>query len=56
MTLHTLFETQYTELAMAVDEVAERIRALGAFAPGSRERFPSSRKSRRRPGGLRPRR
>ena len=34
-TLHTLFETQYTELAMAVDEVAERIRALGAFAPGS---------------------
>ena len=34
-TLHTLFETQYTELAMAVDEVAERIRALGVFAPGS---------------------
>ena len=34
-TLHTLFETQYTELATAVDEVAERIRALGSFAPGS---------------------
>ncbi|HEX5042293.1 MAG TPA: DNA starvation/stationary phase protection protein [Candidatus Polarisedimenticolaceae bacterium] len=34
-TLHTLFETQYTELAAAVDEVAERIRALGSFAPGS---------------------
>ena len=34
-TLHTLFETQYTELALAVDEVAERIRALGVFAPGS---------------------
>ena len=34
-TLHTLFETQYTELALAVDEIAERIRALGAFAPGS---------------------
>jgi len=34
-TLHTLFETQYTELAIAVDEIAERIRALGAFAPGS---------------------
>ena len=34
-TLHTLFETQYTELAAAVDEVAERIRALGAIAPGS---------------------
>ncbi len=34
-TLHTMFETQYTELAMAVDEIAERIRALGAWAPGS---------------------
>ncbi|MEJ2741999.1 MAG: ferritin-like domain-containing protein [Gammaproteobacteria bacterium] len=35
MTLHTLFETQYTELALAVDEIAERIRTLGAPAPGS---------------------
>ena len=34
-TLHTLFETQYTELATAVDEIAERIRALGAMAPGT---------------------
>ncbi len=34
-TLHTLFETQYTELALAIDEIAERIRSLGAFAPGS---------------------
>ena len=34
-TLHLLFETQYTELALAVDEIAERIRALGVFAPGS---------------------
>src|SRR5262245_52023287 len=34
-TLHTLFEAQYTELATAVGEVAERIRALGAFAAGS---------------------
>jgi len=33
--LHLLFEQQYTELALAVDAVAERIRALGAFAPGS---------------------
>lgn len=33
-TLHTLFETQYTELALAVDEIAERIRALGFYAPG----------------------
>jgi starvation-inducible DNA-binding protein len=38
-TLHTLFETQYTELALAVDEIAERIRALGAPAPGSYAEF-----------------
>lgn len=38
-TLHTLFETQYTELALAVDEIAERIRALGAKAPGSYREF-----------------
>ena len=34
-TLHTMFEQEYTELALAVDEVAERIRALGHYAPGS---------------------
>ena len=34
-TLHQMFETQYTELAAAVDEIAERIRALGVRAPGS---------------------
>ncbi|MDF1628579.1 MAG: DNA starvation/stationary phase protection protein [Alcanivoracaceae bacterium] len=33
--LHTMFEVQYTELALAVDTIAERIRALGSFAPGS---------------------
>ena len=38
-TLHTLFETQYTELALAVDEIAERIRALGYVAPGSYAEF-----------------
>jgi starvation-inducible DNA-binding protein len=32
--LHTAFEEQYTELFTAIDEVAERIRALGALAPG----------------------
>ncbi|GHC09408.1 Dps family protein [Cerasicoccus arenae] len=32
--LHTAFEAQYTELFAAVDELAERIRALGAYAPG----------------------
>ncbi|UYN94389.1 MAG: DNA starvation/stationary phase protection protein [Enhydrobacter sp.] len=34
-TLHLMFETQYTELATAVDLIAERIRALGYPAPGS---------------------
>lgn len=33
--LHEQFEEQYTELADAVDEIAERIRALGHRAPGS---------------------
>lgn len=34
-TLHLMFETQYSELALAVDEIAERVRALGFTAPGS---------------------
>ena len=34
-TLHIMFEGQYTELSGAVDEIAERIRALGHYAPGS---------------------
>jgi len=34
-TLHLMFETQYNELALAVDLVAERIRALGFPAPGT---------------------
>ncbi|MBX3113269.1 MAG: DNA starvation/stationary phase protection protein [Fimbriimonadaceae bacterium] len=33
--IHKLSEEQYNELFMAVDEIAERIRALGATAPGS---------------------
>ncbi len=37
--LHTLFEEQYQELALAVDEIAERIRALGEFAPASLTNF-----------------
>lgn len=35
--LHELFMEQYTELWTALDEIAERIRAIGAFAPGSTE-------------------
>ncbi len=37
--LHTMFETQYNELALAVDEIAERIRALGLPAPGTYREF-----------------
>jgi starvation-inducible DNA-binding protein len=38
-TLHLMFETQYTELALAVDLIAERIRALGHVAPGTYSEF-----------------
>ncbi|QDC44472.1 Dps family protein [Methylophilus medardicus] len=38
-TLHLMFETQYTELALAVDLVAERIRSLGVYAPGTYAHF-----------------
>lgn len=38
-TLHAMFMAQYNELFTAVDEVAERIRALGFFAPGSYSQF-----------------
>ena len=38
-TLHLMFEANYTELAEAVDLIAERIRALGHFAPGSYREF-----------------
>ena len=37
--LHVMFEQQYTELGLAVDEIAERIRALGEPAPGSYAQF-----------------
>ena len=38
-TLHAMFEQQYTALAVANDDIAERIRTLGAFAPGSYKEF-----------------
>lgn len=37
--LHGAFEEQYTELFAAVDELAERIRALGAYSPGGLSRL-----------------
>jgi starvation-inducible DNA-binding protein len=38
-TLHLMFETQYKDLALAVDLIAERIRALGFPAPATYEAF-----------------
>ncbi len=40
-TLHQMFMEQYTELWNAVDPIAERIRALGHWAPGSYAHFAS---------------
>lgn len=37
--LHAMFMTQYTEMSVAVDDIAERIRALGEFAPGTYREF-----------------
>ncbi len=37
--LHLMFEEHYTELATAVDEIAERIRTLGVAAPGTYRQF-----------------
>ncbi|MEO1013585.1 MAG: DNA starvation/stationary phase protection protein [Pseudomonadota bacterium] len=38
-TLHTMFEEQYREMWAALDELAERVRALGHFAPASGAAF-----------------
>ena len=38
-TLHLMFEQEYNELALAVDLIAERIRALGFPAPGTYKEF-----------------
>ena len=38
-TLHVMFELHYTELALAVDVIAERIRSLGMHAPGTYAEF-----------------
>jgi len=38
-TLHLMFETQYNELWLAADVIAERIRALDVYAPGSYTQF-----------------
>ena len=53
-TLHNMFMTQYTEEWTALDEIAERIRALGFAAPGSYAEFVrlSSIKEEQSPAGL----
>jgi len=38
-TLHQMFMDQYTEMWTALDQIAERMRALGAYAPGSYKRY-----------------
>lgn len=38
-TLHIMFEEQYNEMWTALDEIAERVRALGVFAPTSGKQF-----------------
>ena len=37
--LHKVFEKQYQELAIAIDDIAERVRALGVFVPASFSQF-----------------
>ncbi len=38
-TLHVMFEEQYREMWEALDEIAERVRALGVYAPTSGKQF-----------------
>lgn len=51
--LHLLFEEQYTELATAVDAIAERVRTLGAPAPGTYREFQELTRI-KEPAGVRP--
>src|SRR5690606_7021183 len=48
--LHTMFETQYTEQWSALDDIAERIRAVGHKAPGSYAEFIQLSSIREEPG------
>lgn len=49
--LHALFEGQYNALAETIDEIAERIRALGVHAPGSMKEFAKLARLKEAPGG-----
>lgn len=48
--LHKFFESQYTQLEGAIDETAERIRALGGKAPGTMTEFLAAAGLREEPG------
>ncbi len=48
--LHKLFEEQYEALEEIVDNVAERIRALGGVSPGTLEEFRKATRLREEPG------
>ena len=39
LTLHEIFEEQYNALTLTIDEIAERIRTYGYYAPGTLEEF-----------------
>lgn len=49
-TLHVMFMTQYTELWTALDAIAERIRSLGHFAPGSYAQYAALTSIKEEPG------
>lgn len=51
-TIHTMTEQQYTELFMAVDAIAERMRALGGKSPGTMKDFLALTKLREGAGGI----
>ncbi len=51
-TLHLMFETHYNELWMAIDLIAERIRALGELAPGTYAEFADLTSIKEKKGGI----
>lgn len=51
-TMHVFFEERYEEIESAIDEVAERIRVLGAPAPGMLADFLHHATIKERPGSL----
>lgn len=51
-TLHEFYEEQYTDLAMAIDQTAERVRMLGGVAHGSMKEFLEAATLEEAPGNL----